>query len=471
MQKNKMKFIITLFTISIILFSTFCFATNSNDIMLISEDTANNSKQESTTYSDLYISENNDYTIKNTIAGNVFGKVDSFNLGSDTNSGIITGNLFVLADTVNINSTFKYSETNKDDLGNPKLESVTNASKVEGNVFVAAEKFVLDPKCEINGDLYIYANEIKLSQNAIIRGNVFVIGDRFDFNSEINAGDLYANVKDFNMGYYGFVYRDLHLSAKNATISGSIYRSSFISSDKITTTSTFINNKDFNIESSLDTTFSGTIKGNANINSKNITFKSKDDTNKNVTCLISGDLNYSSKNEIKIEDKIVSGNVNYSEYKSYNNLLSNIGDYLLGLLTSLVYIIIIYLGLNKFAPKFIEKVSNLNVAGILKFLGFGILLFVALPVLSILLFVTTVGSLLGLLIAIIYALLLIVAKPIVVISISKLINRKVKSINIYVAIIITTIALSLINLIPYVGFIVALLVIVLGLGLIVKFTK
>ena len=464
MQKNKTKFILTLFTILIVLFSTFCFAATSNDIMLISEDTSNNSKQESTTYSDLYISENSEYTIKNTIAGNVFAKVDTFNLSSDTNSGTITGNLFVLADTVNINSTFKYSETNKDDLGNPKLESVTNASKIEGNVFVAAKTFVLDPKCEINGDLYIYATEIKLSQNAIIRGNVFVIGDKFDFNSEINAGDLYANVKDFNMGYFGFVYRDLHLSAESTTLSGSIYRNSFISSDKITTTSTFINNKDFNIENSLNTIFSGTIKGNANINSKNLTFKSKDDTDKNATCLISGDLNYSSKNEIKIEDKIIFGNVNYSEYKSSNNLLSNIGNHLLELIASLIYVAIIYSMLNKFAPKFVEKLSTINTSSILKTLSIGILILILFPILSIILLLTKIGSLLGILIAIIYGLLLIIAKPIVVILISKIL----KSINPYISIAIITTVLYLVNLIPYVGFIVATLVLIIGFGMIVK---
>ena len=36
-------------------------------------------------------------------------------------------------------------------------------------------------------DIKFYdANEIKLSQNAIIRGNVFVVGDKFDFNSKSN---------------------------------------------------------------------------------------------------------------------------------------------------------------------------------------------------------------------------------------------------------------------------------------------
>lgn len=468
MKKNKLNFIITLFFIISILFNTHCFA---NDVMLISENSVDNSSTNNIIVSDLSVSQDGEYSIKNTIDGNVFASVETLNINSDNNGGIITGNLYVIADTVNIKSNFKYSKTEKDELGNFKLESVNNSSTIYGSVFVIANKFVLEPKCEINGDLYICANEIELSQNAIIRGNVFAVGNTLDFNSEINNGDLYANVKNFNMKYYGFIYRDLHVSSENVTLEGYVYRNSFINTKNITTTSTFINNQDFNIENALNTTISGEIKGNANINSKNIIFKSKDDTQKNITCLITGDLNYSSKNEIQIEDKIVSGNINYTEYKSSNSILSRIGNYLIGLLTSLIYVAIIYFILNRFAPKFIEKISNINSSSILKYLGIGILLFVILPVLSILLLISNVGSLLGLLLAIIYALLLIIAKPIIIIAFSKIINKRITSLNIYIGIGITTIALSLINLIPYVGFIVYLLVIDLGLGLIVKCIK
>jgi len=469
MQKNKTKLIFTLFIITILFLTTFCLAVETNETTLISEiNEEQSSLQNSTNYSDLYVSQDGEYNINNIIDGSVFASVETLNIDPSNNGGIITGNLYVSADTVNIKSNFKYSETEKDELGNQKLESVTNSSTIYGNVYVIADKFVLEPKCEINGDLYICANEIELCQNSIIRGNVFVIGNTINFNSEINGGDLYAKVKNFNMKYYGFIYRDLHITSENVTLEGYVYRSSFIDAKNITTTSTFINNKNFNVENALNMNFSGEIKGNANINSKNITFKSKDDTEKNITCLISGDLNYSSKNEIQIEDKIVSGNVNYSEYKTSSRLLSSVGTYLLELLTSLIFVIIIYLSLNRFAPKFIEKLSNLNASGILKYLGIGILVLVALPVLSILLLITNIGSLLGLLLAIVYALLLIVAKPIVVIVISKMINKKVKSINTYVGIGIITILLSLINLIPYIEFVVSLLVNLTGLGMMVK---
>lgn len=470
MLKNRTKFIITTFIILFIIFPTLCFATSNNDIMLISDST-NNSKPEPPTLSDLHILQKGEYNLTNTVAGNVFAKVDSFSLGSNSNNSIITGDLFVTADTVHLKSTFNYSESDKDNFGNPKLESVINSSKIEGNAFIFSNKFILDPKCEINGNLYVCAKEIVLSQNAIIRGNVFVVGTDFDFNSEINSGDLYANVENFNMGEYGFIYRDLNLSSKNATLSGTICRNSFINSSKITTTSTFINTKNFNIEDSSDTLFSGTVKENANINSKNITFKIKDDAENSIPCLISGNLNYSSKEEIKIDKTIVSGNIKYSKYKSSNTLLSHIVEYLINLLTSLVYIVIVYLILNKFASKFIEKLSDVNISSILKYLGIGILILIAVPIISLLLLISQIGSLLALLLAILYILLLVIAKPIFVITISNIINKKYKSINKYLTIGIITILLSLINLIPYLGIIIYLLVLITGLGLIFKLIK
>ena len=109
MQKNKTKFILTLFIITLLFLSTFCFASDTNEIMLISEEQTN--VQNTTQYSDLYVSQNGEYSINNIIDGSVFASVGTLNIDPSNNGGIITGNLYVSADTVNIKSNFKYSET------------------------------------------------------------------------------------------------------------------------------------------------------------------------------------------------------------------------------------------------------------------------------------------------------------------------------------------------------------------------
>lgn len=474
MIKSNLKLLITLSIIMLLSFSPICLATDTEDtIMPISE---NNTNQENVNnnirYSDLYVSDKNQYDITNAIDGNVFAEVDTLNIDSK-NNGVITGNLYAIAKNVNIKSDVVYSQTEKDEIGNPKIESINNVSVISGNVFVTANKFVLEPGCEIDGDLYICANEIELAQNSVIYGNVFIVSNNLILNSQI-GGDLYATVKNFNMKYYGFIRRDLHLEANTANINGYVYRNAFVNSNNITTNDKFITEHDLNIENASNVYFCGEVKGNANINSKNIEFKSKDADNKNITCKITGDLTYSSNTELQIQDGIVSGNTNYSKYENSSNLLSNIGEFIFNLLSTLAYVLVIYLIINKFIPKYKENFSNLSLRDILIALGIGLGVLVLVPVIVILLFITNVGSLLGLLLLTLYILSLILAKSIFVISISCMINKKASEqslLNTIIKLSMVTFVLSLINLIPYVGIGVSALVTVIGLGIIVKSIK
>ena len=119
-------------------------------------------------------------------------------------------------------------------------------------------------------------------------------------------------------------------------------------------------------------------------------------------------------------------------------------------------------------PNFLENLPKIKFTKILICFGIGIATIILVPIISLLLLITQIGSLLGLLLMIIYILLLMIAKPIFIITISKMINNKFSSIKLYITILITTIVFSLINLIPYLGFIVSLIVIATGFGIIVK---
>ncbi len=202
-MKSKFKLLITISVVFFMLFSSFCFATdsNNNDIMLISnEDESYQTQQTDIRDSDLYIGNQSEYEIKNIINGNVFATVDTLNIDSTDNGGIIEGNLFATSDNVNIKSNITYSDTEKDDIGNPVI-TINKSSAISGNVFLTANKFVLEPGCEINGDLYICANEVYLEQNSKINGNVFILANKLNLNAEI-GGNLYANVKYFDMQYF-----------------------------------------------------------------------------------------------------------------------------------------------------------------------------------------------------------------------------------------------------------------------------
>lgn len=479
MIKSRFKVLIILFIIMLLSFSSICLASDADAIMPISETQDNTDKKETianTRYSDLYVSNESQYNINNTIEGNVFAEVDTLNIELK-NDYTITGNLYAIAKNVNIKSDIIYSENEKDEFGNKKIDSINSISAIYGNVFVTANKFVLEPGCEINGDLYICANEIELAQNSVIYGNVFAVSNNLIIDSQI-GGDLYATSKNFDMKYYGFIRRDLHLNSDNATLNGYIYRNAFINSNNITINNQFITEQDLNIQNASNVTFSGEVKGNANINSKNIEFKNKTADEQAINCKIGGDLNYSSNKELQLENGIVFGNINYTKYESSLNLLSDIGDFFLGLLTTLAYVVVVYFIIKKFMPKYMEKVSNLNIQDILKSLGIGLGILILTPIISIILLITRVGSLIGLLILIAYILFLILAKPIFVISVALLISNKNsnstdenKSNSLFdniVKISLVTIVLSLINLIPYFGFVISLLATIIGIGFLIK---
>lgn len=462
--KSKFKLLTITFTLFLLVFSSFCFATDSNyDVMPISE--VDSERKPNISNSDLYVDDKTK-EIKNTINGNVFASVDTLNVDPIDNGGIIEGNLFATAKTVNIKSNITYSDTEKDDIGNPAI-SINKACTISGNVFVTANKFVVEPGSKIYGDLYVCANEVELSQSAIVYGNVFILSDKLTVNSEI-GGSLYATVKSFDMQYFGFISRDLHLTSETATLNGYIYRNSFIDAKNITTNDKFINQKDFNVTDADNITFSGEVKENAKINAKTITFRNKNN-DKDISCIINGNLDYSSKKEIEIPDGVVLGDVNYSNYAPTKTALSAIFEYVLDLIALLLCVYIIYTLISKLIPKFLDKLSNISGSKLLKCLGIGILLLILIPVIVVLLLLSNVGSILGLIILLLYFVMLLIAKPIFIIAISEFAKNKVSNnFNIYLYILVISIILSLISLIPYIGLIVSLLTCCTGFGMIIK---
>lgn len=120
-------------------------------------------------------------------------------------------------------------------------------------------------------------------------------------------------------------------------------------------------------------------------------------------------------------------------------------------------------------PKYIDKISNFTVLSLLKALGIGALILIFTPILSILLLMTYIGTPISILLMLIYILLLMLGAPIFIISISAFIKSKIeKRVNTFIIVLLVTIILFLIELIPYVGFIISILKTLIGLGILVK---
>lgn len=120
-------------------------------------------------------------------------------------------------------------------------------------------------------------------------------------------------------------------------------------------------------------------------------------------------------------------------------------------------------------PKYMDKISNFTVLSTLKALGIGALVLILTPIISLLLLITVIGSPIAVLLMLVYILLLMLGTPIFIIAISAFIKSKIqKPINTLIIILLVTIVLFLIELIPYLWFIISLLKTLIGLGILTK---
>ena len=87
------------------------------------------------------------------------------------------------------------------------------------------------------------------------------------------------------------------------------------------------------------------------------------------------------------------------------------------------------------------------------------------PLIIVLLLLTKIGSLLAFILIFIYIIGLLIAKPLFIIALSKLISNRI-NINSYVVILLLSTLISLICLIPYAGILLSLLMVLIGLGII-----
>ena len=437
MLKSKLKLFLFLFSV-LILSNSIVFAT---DISTAETNITNNG--------DIYIENKESTEITKMILGNAFISTKDFVLSPYEEGGIITGDLFIIADNVTLKSDVTYT-------ADDKVETVNISSKIFGNAFIITDKFVLEPGSSIEGDLYIIAKEVEIGQSAVIYGNAFISSDKVNLSGQI-AGNTYITSEEFTMNYNGLILQDLYLDSDSSTLSGIIRRSAFLESNDIITNSDFIVYSNLNAEAkSIE--LSGEVKENVKLVGKNIKFGS------NASIL--GNLDYSTKNELDISSKIVSGETNFSKLSSLNfeKILSKI----IGFASLVIYCIVFYLIVKKFFNNFMDKLSNFKVLDILKFLGLGILTFVVLPLIIALLLFIRVGSLLAFIIFAIYILLLSLSIPTFITGLSEFIHSKFDKIPSWLYVIIFSGILYGLSFIPYAGFIIILLGMIIGFGIIVR---
>ena len=301
---------------------------------------------------------------------------------------------------------------------------VTMDKLVDGNVYIFGSNVTISG--QVNGNLFVFGNNVKFTSDSMVVYSVYVVANTVEIAGEIT--DLYVACSTCNVSKDAFIYRDFR---------------SF--SDTIN--------------------FSGNVRRNAHIFAQTLNISDATDS------FIYGDLNYYTPQEVSIPQTLVQGNVTHhtisNDTDSENKM--TLSDYIVSFCTYLLTTLLLYLFFARVTPKFIENSSNYASSKALLALGIGFLSLIGIPLLVLILFMISIGSTLGFILLALYIALLLMASPIVSISISRKIIevRKVdnKYMNIFVVACVSSLVWIIKN-IPFIGGIANFIILLVGLGII-----
>lgn len=300
---------------------------------------------------------------------------------------------------------------------------------VYGNVYVIANTVKITG--QIEGNLFVLTNSLTLdssvSNDGLVGGSIFACANSIYYNGASTY--LYALCNNLEMTYDSYVVRDAKISAKEATIKAAIGR-------------------------------------NINISSNKLNFGEGEDIP-----LIYGNLTYSSNANVEIPDGIVTGTVEENVIQKNSNSFFNysISSIIIGILTAIITVLALYFLLNKVVSNFIEKVTNykLSVINILKSLAIGLVITIAVVLISILLFVTVIGAKLGFILVFTFIVLCLVAAPILSIAISNVLKTvlKIEKNSMFILVLcLVSVILYGISLIPFAGAILSFIINMIAIG-------
>ena len=313
-------------------------------------------------------------------------------------------------------------------------DNVTIDYIVDGNLFVVANTVTINSK--IGGDAFICANTVTVEEEGYIFSNLFTFSKNVNINGVVY--DLYAASENTTIN--GYVYRDIRVGSNTVNIFGAVGRNAFVDCVNLN----FVPNTNANNENQTAVASSHGV--------------------------VNGNLSYTAEQEASIPDGSVTGETTFKQETSSDG--NTIQKYIISLGTFIATVIIIWLLCLWLVPNFLKNNSSLiTTKKVLPVIGFGILTPIAGILLSILLFILGITSTLGLLLLIMLFVLMAISTSIFVITINNVICDKLKiqkSIGVFGMLIISAIVLWLIGLIPYLGSIVGIISVILGLGIIVS---
>ena len=315
----------------------------------------------------------------------------------------------------------------------------------------------------IEGDLFVGAGTITI--DGVVTGDLFFGGSTIIINGEVK-GDIIGGGNSFILN--GIAGDDVRIWCASVTINGKINKSLTAMGSNITLTSNAIVERDALIAGGT-ITINGKILGETKINAQTIEIAGKiskptiraEQIILYESAVIHKNLKYSATKFEKKEGAVIEGKVEKLPYKKRKSKWVSWKFYTFKFLF-MIGAIIVGILLIKLFPK-LSTVTTEQIRQYWKSLGIGFVVLICLPVASVLIAITVIGIPVSLILFLFYFLFLYTGKIFVSLVIGEEILRKRGELSLWALVLGMAIFTVLYN-VPYIGWIIKLITIILGLG-------
>ena len=319
-------------------------------------------------------------------------------------------------------------------------DNVNLEESVEHSKFVAGNNINL--RGNISGLNFVAGNSLNVSATSEYG---FMAGESLDINGKVEK-DLFIAGNNITLEKDASVGRDLYAAGNNVKVKSNILGNAFIGASNVVLDNAVING-DLNLEAS-----NIEIIGNVVING---TLYVNEDAN------INNEISLSVNKKETYKNPSVNVDVNFTT-TIYDKLISILSVIFTGVILALLF------------PKVFKSIDKeLDAGKVLKNICIGFVSLIGIPFIAILLLCTIVGIRLSFIGIMLYVIAILLATIMASYVIGNLILTKLMKgeENTYLSIVIGVVVVKIVEMIPYIGGLVVVLVFLMGLGIIFDLFK
>lgn len=335
------------------------------------------------------------------------------------------------------------------------IDKSTTIEVVEDSSFKADD--ILTAEENILGNVFYVGNNV--TSKSIVDGIGFIAGNNVTIEGEkeyvISAGN--------NIYVKGNVEKDAFLAGNIIEISGNINRELYAAASSVTITGN-IGRKVRIVADEI--IMEGTIGSDVELSASKIVIKDG--------ATITGTLKYNEDAHTEISDQATVAKLETYAVTKEESIGAIIKNYIFDFLTSYANLLVVALVLIYFAPKLFENLklnhSKPSVENYFKLFAKGVLFLFGIPFIIIMLLTTYIGTSLGIILIPIYLILAYISIILTGYVVGELIWTRLfkKESNNYIAILIGVAVIKLLELVPFLGGIISMLSLFVGIGMVVE---